>query len=317
MLTSRDAITGYWDSEATAVDDLESLRLSDTDDYLFQLRPGYSAFVVETFLKGRVQFDGSDGRARLLVDNKPATEIRRPSQAFFGKQLVWLRAYADLRSDRLSEVQMQLGDALSFFGALHHLDNGRRSNTLMLLDIVRNFAIHIETPMKFFCRAARPIDYAPEVQPMIQTPDHSSFPSGHSLEAFAIAAVMHRLQTRQDPAEGIAGKRGPSLPFRLAHRIATNRTVAGVHFPVDSRIGAHVGCLIGDLVWSLARGEDFVPGNPDMGADDADFLLSEFDPKRSGTSQKIKPVSVLGEIWKKAEREWPVSKTSKDEGNSK
>ena len=105
--------------------------------------------------------------------------------------------------------------------------------------------------MKFFCRAARPVDLAAQVQPMIQTPDHSSFPSGHAAEAFAIATVLHHLAAGRRPDQGAAAE---ALPFKLAHRIATNRTVAGVHFPVDSLAGALLGCRIGALMILLGGG---------------------------------------------------------------
>lgn len=70
---------------------------------------------------------------------------------------------------------------------------------------------------------------------MIQIPDHSTYPSGHAMEAFAIATVLHCLSTGNGPRHGVKEQ---ALPFRLAHRIAVNRTVAGVHFPVDSLAGA-------------------------------------------------------------------------------
>lgn len=84
---------------------------------------------------------------------------------------------------------------------------------------------------------------------MIQTPDHSSFPSGHALEAFAIATVLHRLSGGGSAVDGVQKN---ALPFLLAHRISTNRTVAGVHFPVDSLGGAFLGLQLGELLHSIA-----------------------------------------------------------------
>jgi hypothetical protein len=50
------------------------------------------------------------------------------------------------------------------------------------------------------------------------------------------------------------------LPFRLAARIADNRTVAGVHFPVDSAHGALLGLACGLAVLAVCHeGETTLP----------------------------------------------------------
>ena len=42
---------------------------------------------------------------------------------------------------------------------------------------------------------------------------------------------------------------------RLATRIAINRTVAGVHYPVDSAAGAVLGMTLGEYIFARATGE--------------------------------------------------------------
>jgi membrane-associated phospholipid phosphatase len=258
---------------------------------------------------------GTDGKAILSVGGTNIARIEVPSRAFFQTQLVFLRSYADLRADRLGEIDVQIDDMLSFFGLVGLLDDGRRKHTLALLGLVIRLAEHLEMPMKHFCRSLRPIDLSPMVHPVIQTPDHSSFPSGHAMEAFAAATVLDRLIAGK--VYGVGGR--TSLPFQIAHRIATNRTVAGVHFPVDSLAGALVGCRIGDAVWRLANGIaangvllDFTPnagggmtaGGRTWTASD-DFLLGDLDlacPRDTavpGTS-----AGIIGTIWNKAAQEW-------------
>ncbi|MFG5379729.1 phosphatase PAP2 family protein [Yoonia sp. R2-816] len=221
---------------------------------------------------------------------------------------------------------MQLDDLLSYFGALCYLDEGRRKYTLMMLDIARRIAIHVERQMKYYCRAPRPIDFAAEVQPVIQTPDHSSYPSGHAMESFAIATVFQRLSTGQGSCEGIASG---GLPFKLAHRIASNRTVAGVHFPIDSQAGAWVGCYVGDLVCQFATGgilhcgdmpaANFIlNGRGEVTTDHEgrtmtpDFLLSNMPALAVDRDVEIEKCAVASALWSKACAEWPpLPKTDK------
>ena len=189
----------------------------------------------------------------LNLDGTAICKIKAPDQEVLRKQLVHLRNYADLRMDRIGEINIQATDIISFFGAQHHLNGSRRVRTLELLFMTQSIAIHLEMIFKHFCLRPRPIDLAPQVQPIIQTPDHSTFPSGHATEAYAVATILNRIANSQSALKGLEDK---ALPFRLAHRIAINRTIAGVHFPVDSASGAMLGCAIGEALYALASGEN-------------------------------------------------------------
>jgi hypothetical protein len=189
--------------------------------------------------------------ATVSLDGKAICSIETPSLTTLKEQLIWVRNYADLRVDRIPEITVQTGDILSFFGSVSLLNTSRRKKTIELLSLVQALAIHLEMQVKHYSWSPRPIDFAHQVQPIIQTPDHSTFPSGHATEAHAIATVLHRLETGQSAADGIGG-RTTAMPFRTAHRIAVNRTIAGVHFPVDSAAGAILGCMIGEAVHSAA-----------------------------------------------------------------
>jgi len=162
-----------------------------------------------------------------------------------------LRSYADLRADRLAEINTQISDLLSFFGAIVHMNTGARERTMELLTVTQDFAILLEQQAKHFCWSPRPFHIAPEVFPIIQTPDHSSFPSGHAVESFALATVVHRLMTKQDAKSGLAER---AIPFRIAHRATVNRTIAGVHYPVDNAAGALIGIAIGEALYAMGGG---------------------------------------------------------------
>jgi len=64
----------------------------------------------------------------------------------------------------------------------------------------------------------------------------SSFPSGHSMRAFASACVLSRFWSRFAPAF-----------FVLAVLVAFSRVYLGLHYPSDTLIGASIGLIVGYL----------------------------------------------------------------------
>jgi hypothetical protein len=102
----------------------------------------------------------------------------------------------------------------------------------------------------------------------------------------------------------------------MAARIAANRTVAGVHYTVDSAVGAMLGVALGQYISARARGAGAVTGRSFLG--DAykdgnsarDFHFQEFHnllagDAASGTLPALtpRPAPLLGWIWEKAEEE--------------
>ena len=113
-----------------------------------------------------------------------------------------------------------------------------------------------EMRLKFLASLPRPTAFAQQLMPMIATPEHSTYPSGHATEAFALATVLSALEVagagNTAPVAavltrvlGSAASDPAMLAYRLAARIADNRTVAGLHFPVDSAHGALLGLATG------------------------------------------------------------------------
>ncbi len=102
---------------------------------------------------------------------------------------------------------------------------------------------------------------------MITTPGHGSFPSGHATQAHAVAhvlkALLHLDPTRQAHAMVI------DQLDRQAARIATNRVVAGVHFPVDSMAGRMLGIALAEYFVGRCTG--------DQKFMERKFLVSEID----------------------------------------
>jgi membrane-associated phospholipid phosphatase len=231
-----------------------------------------------------------------------------------------VRAYSDLRTDRMNEILVQTGDLFSFYGALGYLSANRHRKTLAALYACQRVAVHVEMPIKHFCRSPRPIDYATHIQPMIQTPDHSSFPSGHAIEVFAASTVFARLLTGMGPKEALSAPpdsdrgRMAGMAFRLAHRIASNRSVAGVHFPIDSAAGAVIGCMLGDALYRVATGATDWPAMKDIAfapVPDSDppfdltlrWLKDELPEDAAGGSAPDTS-TIFGSLWNDAADEW-------------
>ena len=70
---------------------------------------------------------------------------------------------------------------------------------------------------------ARPGQVWPSIAPVIATPPHPSYPSGHGLQGLLIAECLKLVA----PAMANAID-------RLGERIGVNREIAGVHFPSDT-----------------------------------------------------------------------------------
>ncbi|GAB5434896.1 MAG: hypothetical protein FalmKO_00210 [Falsiruegeria mediterranea] len=166
--------------------------------------------------------------------------------------MTWLRAYADLRTDRVHEILVQAEDITSAFMAIRPFGMPPRQDTAEWIALTQQIAIIVEMQVKHLLHLPRPALFSEKLHPVIDTPDHSAYPSGHSTEAFAIATVLNRLEFGQGAQGGVdAGKQ----VFELAHRIAVNRTIAGVHYPIDSMAGAALGFSIGEAVAAFATGE--------------------------------------------------------------
>jgi hypothetical protein len=148
---------------------------------------------------------------------------------------------------------------------------------------------------------------------MILTPGHSSFPSGHSTESFVAAYVLWKLVLQPTPL------RCEEL-MRQAARIAINRTVAGVHFPVDSVAGQLLGLTLGEYFVARCTGDKYRPrkfkGDAYTPTDDFDWRkLVDGDTGNPpagaapgfadvGAPQATQQSPILEWLWKRAKKEW-------------
>lgn len=179
-------------------------------------------------------------------------ELTRPPEATFRSQLKLLNKYAELRADRTPEILLPLGLPIAFLSSVTLLHPERTRWTLELLTAALRLAHFVAQRMKHALACRRPSELSSQVQPMIRVPSHGSLPSGHATEAFAVSAVLCELLRASHPMPARNESLRQEQIMRLANRITINRTIAGVHFPVDSVAGAMLGLTLGHYLAARA-----------------------------------------------------------------
>jgi hypothetical protein len=238
----------------------------------------------------------------------------RPKDSTFAKQLDYLEQYSDLREDRASEILSQLGPQYGFWSSVVYLHPDRTRKTIELIDAALRLANFVEMRIKHALACRRPNEMSPQVQPIILTPGHGTFPSGHSTENHMVARILWELL-------GKGASLGEQL-MREAARIAVNRTVAGVHFPIDTASGQVLGLTLAR--YFIERATAAGGGSPgpfnawrfdgERYPDSLDFDFHQFTPA-IGTetplqfvdlisSQAPERSDVLHWLWDQAEAEW-------------
>jgi len=253
------------------------------------------------------------------LDKKPLksqslVRLVRPDAKVFEQQLSLVYDYAELRDDRGAEVLVQVGPPIPFWASIVGLQPHRHKWTLELLDLVMSLTIHVEMRFKHAFACPRPAELSPQIQSMIPSPGHAAWPSGHAAEVFAVVSVLQALLQNANQS----GDRYAEQLQRLAARVATNRTVAGVHYPVDSAVGRLLGTALADFVVARATGrpkfhERGFNGrkfhDAEGGAIDFDLRVSMtngqsgyYEYEAQGTT--VTESALLAFIWRKAAAEW-------------
>ena len=148
-----------------------------------------------------------------------------------------LRAWAPPRWFQLSMVAAtRFGDGPGWLAvALGLVASGAPGRAAVACGVLAAFVASVTfMALKRRFRRRRPCDIAPHPVVRVRPPDAFSFPSGHTMNAFAIATVL----AVRFPALS------PAL-FLLAAAIGASRVVLGLHFASDVGVGAALGALIG------------------------------------------------------------------------
>jgi len=247
-----------------------------------------------------------------------------PTLQTFNGQLPLVAGYADLRADRAREIVAQMAVPYGFWASVVPLYRSRHPRTYEVLHLIIRLAKYAEMHFKNAFGAPRPHELSPQIQPMIPTPNHGAFPSGHSTEAHAGARVLFELVTKGTSTSPAAVQLREVL-MRQAARIAINRTVAGMHYPVDSMAGQALGLAVADYfirrcAASTAAGNvqavTFDAGGTNYGAGQDFTGLEIYDPTNDsyvspapsyyarGANVSVPGSATLNWLWHEAELEW-------------
>ncbi len=238
----------------------------------------------------------------------------RPADQVFIAQVSQVMSYAALRQDRTAEILAQIDGQFPFWQALFPLRLQQLPRTQEIIVAVTQLAVFIEMRFKHAFACKRPIEYSPQVQPMISTPGHGTYPMGHATQIYAVRWVLQQLylQALKPLAGDQAAEAFAEQQQRLAFRMSENRIVAGVHFPVDLVGGALLGTVIGCSAVSLFDGGQLPkvtasgPSLPEEAAGAIDLQAILEAQLQSAETVVVKPEhrsSVLAEMWRLACRE--------------
>lgn len=179
------------------------------------------------------------------------------------------------------------------------LNGASNRYTFELIAITQVIASHVAMVVKHHLACRRPDRVSGLDLPMIETPGHGSFPSAHATEAFAVSELLRAL------VDTVSAKyshfpdreKRKKLIDKQAERIAVNRTVAGVHFPIDSWAGAALGVVVARII--LAKCGCAANGNVDgyeYIANDTDFRVKTLRDTSEATKNGLKSLNNAAQI---------------------
>jgi membrane-associated phospholipid phosphatase len=229
--------------------------------HLWRWASPFRISAVQAELQGRFQVQG--GRLWLIdpgVAAEPAPmatrvfEVSRvQGSAVFDAQVDKVLRAAVEREDRLPEILSQADDFWPFFESIVGVNLRNAPRLSELLAVAQGLAFHLVMALKHGVAARRPVQCSSLVMPVIATPGHGSLPSGHATTSAMQAELLKALLY---PGGGSFAKHQATQLDRLVRRIAFNRVVAGVHFPLDSLVGYALGTQLARLLLGMARVHD-------------------------------------------------------------
>jgi hypothetical protein len=310
-ILNRDGIVGRIEPSSQIQPMLEPNRS------IAQMQPWVRQFMAAQDLLFALDWTGHSsrtGRAHCNLQHRNGgvvIQIERPSADLFKQEVSDVMALADLRAERAEEILSQIDHQWGVWGTLLPLRPDLKPRTLEVLQAMVWLCVSVEMRFKQVMGVRRPQDLSVQVQPIITTPGHGTFPMGHATQAYAVAEIL-RLMLGLDPQDMLSRQLQ-----RQAHRIAFNRIVAGVHFPVDLAAGMLLGQSLARFahacvqslpaqVFAVHFREAEYKQHPGAWSG-AESLAAASTKMQHGTwllTQEVAQMPVWTQIWHQAQQEW-------------
>lgn len=221
----------------------------------------------------------SDGKQKLL-DSTPSFDVEFPEYSFPDNKEELAQVIKVMKEKKIPESQMK--------------DLDKNNNDLMLdivgqkrsdwIELIKDIDIYtIRLKMKY--ARPRPYEISEEIESTTDTDDSPSFPSGHAIEAHALAVILG--DKFPDKKEELT---------KMADKISLSRLQMGNHYPSDIEVGEKVGKLIADAYLEKNVKKSMTIHKSD--ADTVRFIDSLED--------KVKPLAELINLYSKSTEKDPL-----------
>lgn len=155
-----------------------------------------------------------------------------PEQDLADAQLVL--AKKELRTPAtVQDIRSQAVDPMPLFWKASGIDKAHNPRLAEMVRMALNDGENLTLKIKAEFERTRPHVVLPEIEPVVEVPWHSSYPSGHATQAVLAARIL-----------SCANPLAKHALNELAIQVGKNREVAGVHYPSDTKAGFLLGMQI-------------------------------------------------------------------------
>jgi len=228
-------------------------------------------------------------------------------------QLLQVFDSRQLRAERAHEIVHELSMSPAYWANIVGKPLHNMPHVLEFMSAALQLATQVVMQFKHAVALPRPSQLSSQIQPIISVPGHGALPSGHSTQFHMVARLMSALHGAHN--RGAAStEQVTGLLFRRAERVANNRTIAGVHYPMDSMAGCILGDTLANFLLAACSPADYHHGTFDMTplldnghiGFHVDSYLNNSSPQYAkGTRCELNfRAPVLMWLWDKANAEW-------------